>query len=246
VPEYQQDFREGAAACVVLYIEDDDAAAYMFQKALEHTGTNLRLFRIDDGEKGLAFLFREGLFHDAPVPDLVVLDLNLPKKNGFEVLAIMRSTESLKDLPVVMFTSSVRPEDRERAVAMGVNEFFVKSGEWEVFLAASTSICSLVQPPKPEHRAADEAARHIDYCLRILGIRVWSSACQLIARIDNGWVPIGAPHNLPIDLPADMAAAGDDGFVLTVLQYEEAHPGTDIRQVLTRQKTFAGALAEHD
>ena len=87
---------------------------------------------------------------------------------------------------------------------------------------------------------------NIDYCLRILGIRVSSSACQLIARMDQRWLPIGAPRNLPIDLPADMAAAGDDGFLLTVLQYEEAHPGTDIRLVLSRQKPFAAALSEHD
>ncbi len=240
------DAKPDGGECVVLYVEDDDATAYMFQKALEDNRSNVRLFRVDDGQKALAFLFREGIFHEAPLPDLVVLDLNLPKLSGFEVLARLRGIKEMNDLPVVMFSSSVRPQDRERALGLGATEFFTKHSEWEQFVAISRKICSLARPAKARHRSADEAARHIDYCLHLLGIRVWKEACQLIAKVDKGWVTIGPQRDLPVELPAEaLAAAAGDGFILTVWQYEQEHPGTDIREVLTGKKTFAAALAEH-
>jgi CheY-like chemotaxis protein len=246
MPEQRLNPKTDDEECVVLYVEDDDATAYMFQKALEYNRDNVRLFRIDDGEKAVAFLFHEGIFHEAPVPDLVVLDLNLPKLSGFEVLARMRSADELKDMPVVMFSSSTRSEDREKALALGAREFFTKKSEWEEFVAISRKICSLAHPTKPRHRSADADARHIDYCLHLLGIRIWKDACQLIAKVDNGWVTIGPSRDLPVDLPAEVLASAGDSFILTVWQYEQEHPGTDIRQVLSRQKTFVTALAEHD
>jgi CheY-like chemotaxis protein len=234
--------------CVILYVEDDDATAYMFQKALDHSGTAAQLFRVDDGDKALAFLFRQGVFHDAPTPNLVVLDINLPKKNGFEVLEVIRRSEGMKNVPVVMFSSSSQAQDRDRALALGAREFFRKTGEWESFVATSKSICDLAQPSRYRFRSADEAAQHIDYCLHILGIRVRKNSCGLIARTGNAWVSIGASRSLPLELPdhgAMPAADARDSLFVTVWQYEHEHPGTDIRLVLTGKKPFDIALAEH-
>ena len=114
MPEQRLNPKADDEECVVLYVEDDDATAYMFQKALEYNRNNVRLFRIDDGEKAVAFLFHEGIFHEAPVPDLVILYLNLPKLSGFEVLTRVRNADELKDIPVVMFSSSTRSETAKR------------------------------------------------------------------------------------------------------------------------------------
>jgi CheY-like chemotaxis protein len=74
--------------CVILYVEDSDAMTYLFQRALEHTGTDIRLFRVADGERAITFLHQRDIYHDAPRPDMVILDLNLPKKSGFEALPL--------------------------------------------------------------------------------------------------------------------------------------------------------------
>jgi CheY-like chemotaxis protein len=235
--------------CVVLYVEDDDATAYLFQHALEQNGANLRLFRVSDGEKALSFIFREGIYRHAPVPHLVILDLNLPKKSGFEVLSTIRGAEAAKNLPVVIFTSSVRTEDRDQAWALGANEFFIKGADWDSFLTAAKSICDLVPPRSArKHRAADRKANHIDYCLPTLGIRVSKSACRMIAKVDGAWLPIGSPRDLPVALPAGstaLASVAGDALLLTAWQYEQEHPGTDVRQVLFQSKEFHTALAEH-
>jgi hypothetical protein len=101
---------------------------------------------------------------------------------------------------------------------------------------------------KKGERFADSSARHIDYCLNILGIRVWETQCQLIAKGDGHWGPIGPKWDLPVQIPADemtLRSAGADTMRLTAWQYQMEHPGTDIGEVLSQQKTFSTALREH-
>jgi hypothetical protein len=98
-------------------------------------------------------------------------------------------------------------------------------------------------------RIVDREAQQIDYYLNILGIRVWRSACQLIARSEGKWTSIGPKHNLPIDIPRDepsLREAGSDTLRLTAWQYEQEHPGTDIRAVLSAKKDFDSALRDRD
>jgi CheY-like chemotaxis protein len=98
-----------------VYVEDDDATAYLFQIARGEANLWPRVFRVTDGEQALAFLSRTATYRRAPAPDLVLLHLNLPCKSGFEVLAGIRQNSALRELPVVVFRNSVRPEDRARA-----------------------------------------------------------------------------------------------------------------------------------
>ena len=101
-----------------------------------------------------------------------------------------------------------------------------------------------------ERRYADQSASHIDYCLNILGIRVWEHACQLVAKTSNGsWASLGLQWELPIEIPHDevtLRNAGSDTLRLTAWQYEQEHPGTDIREVMSQRRPFAVALTEHD
>jgi hypothetical protein len=101
---------------------------------------------------------------------------------------------------------------------------------------------------KKGERFADPARGHIDYCLNILGIRVWEKTCQLIAKGDGHWEPIGPTWDLPIEIPTDdksLKHAGNDTMRLTAWQYANEHPGTDIREVLSQKKSFADALQDH-
>src|SRR5688500_8546102 len=104
---------EALRRCVLLYAEDDDATAYLFQLALEETGAKLNVIRVTNGDEVLSFLLRHGVYEDAPTPDLLLLDLNLPRKNGFEVLEELPALPAFcRDIDVVVFSSSDTAEDR--------------------------------------------------------------------------------------------------------------------------------------
>lgn len=99
------------------------------------------------------------------------------------------------------------------------------------------------------HRYADKEKNHIDYCLQLLGIRVWDKTCQLIAKGNGDWGALGPKWDLPIQVPhgADaLKTAGSDTLRLTAWQYVQEHPGTDITEVLSQKKRFSVALNQHD
>lgn len=139
--------------CILLYVEDEDATAFLFQTALEEEHINVKLFRVTDGEQATAFLFRTGVYESAPVPDLVVLDVNLPRKSGLDVLADIRTNPLTRDLPVVVFSTSSRPYDRERALQLGADKYFTKEVELEAFITSVRSICELL-PTRPVLKTA--------------------------------------------------------------------------------------------
>ncbi len=110
----------------VLLLEDSEADTYLFRQAMKNTGLNHDLTVIDDGEKGLDFAQRQGDYAAIAVPDLVVLDLNLPKAGGAEVLAAMRQHKELVDVPVIILSSSETPPEKERAQELGVARYITK------------------------------------------------------------------------------------------------------------------------
>jgi CheY-like chemotaxis protein len=118
----------------VLLVEDNEADVRLTREALREAGEGVRLSTVGDGEQALAFLRREAGFTEAPRPDLVLLDLNLPRKSGLEVLDEMRSDGSLAHIPVIMLTSSAAQSDVEAAYARGANAFVVKPLELDAFM----------------------------------------------------------------------------------------------------------------
>src|SRR5215210_4172070 len=95
----------------ILHVEDNEADVRLTREALREAGEDVRLSAVGDGEQALAYLRREGGFAEAPAPDLVLLDLNLPRKNGLEVLEDMRADEALAYIPVIVITSSAARQD---------------------------------------------------------------------------------------------------------------------------------------
>ncbi len=114
---------------VVLHVEDDEGDRTIVAAAFRKVAPQLALRSVADGEEAVHYLSGQGEFRDRerfPMPQLVLLDLKLPKKSGLEVLDWIRSHAELKGLTVFMLTSSGDPADLERATALGVNSYLIK------------------------------------------------------------------------------------------------------------------------
>ncbi len=131
---------------VVLHVEDSDAMAYLLRYALRQLNADVDVFRLCDGEDAALYLTRKGIFGDAPRPAVIVLDLELPNKHGHDILAWIREEASLQHVPVIVFTSSVRAADREKALALGAKHYFYKTIDLEAFTAVSRQILDYLHP----------------------------------------------------------------------------------------------------
>lgn len=118
----------------ILLVEDSLPDVKLTAGALRHGGVKHRLTIVRDGEEALDFLYRRGRFSRAPRPDLILLDLYLPKKNGREVLTIVKSDESLKTIPVVIMTSSTDQSDMLISEQLQVDSYITKPVNFEKFM----------------------------------------------------------------------------------------------------------------
>ncbi len=120
----------------VLLVEDDDVHVRIFERAFKETGVDSPLFVTPNGEEALAFL-RDS---DNPAPGVIVLDLNMPRMNGFEFLRILNLDESLKKIPVVVLTTSGDRRDIEECFDLGVAGYMIKPVSYEEFLDMTGAI----------------------------------------------------------------------------------------------------------
>ncbi len=118
----------------ILLIEDSLVDARVTIGALERGGFRHRLTLVRDGDEALEFVFHRGRFAQAPRPDLILLDLMLPRRSGLEVLNEVKSHEGLKDIPVVIVTASEAEEDRLQCDSLKVDGYIVKPVNMEKFL----------------------------------------------------------------------------------------------------------------
>ncbi|MEU0885989.1 response regulator [Lentzea sp. NPDC005914] len=118
----------------VLLVEDDPGDALMTQEAFEHHKIRNSLHVVKDGVEALAFLRREGEFADAPRPGLILLDLNLPRKDGREVLAEVKADADLRHIPVVVLTTSDAEEDILRSYSLHANAYVTKPVDFDRFI----------------------------------------------------------------------------------------------------------------
>lgn len=114
---------------LILYADDDDLLAHLVQKKL----TAFDIVRVNNGDDALEYLNRTGTYHDALQPALLLLDLHMPKRDGFEILAKVRATPALAALPVAIFTTSEWPTDKAKAFALGANYFVQKPTGLDAF-----------------------------------------------------------------------------------------------------------------
>lgn len=117
----------------ILLVEDNPADADLTRENLESFKILHELHLVVDGMEAMAFMRNEGKYKDAPRPDLVLLDLNLPRKDGREVLADMKADEALRAIPVVVLTSSQAEEDVARSYDLHANAYVTKPVDLEGF-----------------------------------------------------------------------------------------------------------------
>jgi CheY-like chemotaxis protein len=124
----------------ILLVDDDPGDTLMIREAFEDNKVHNELSCVSDGVDALRFLRREGEFADAPRPDLILLDLNLPRKDGREVLAEIKSDSALSRIPVVVLTTSEAEEDILRSYALHANAYVTKPVDFDRFIAVVRQI----------------------------------------------------------------------------------------------------------
>lgn len=118
----------------VLLVEDDQGDILLTREAFELNKVKNRLHVVNDGEQAMAFMRREGEYVEAPRPDLVLLDLNLPRMDGLEVLREVKADPRLLSIPVVILTTSEAEEDILRSYHLHANAYVSKPVDFEQFI----------------------------------------------------------------------------------------------------------------
>ena len=118
----------------ILIAEDNPTDVMIMREAMESAKFKIELHVVVDGVQALRFLRRMGSYKDSPRPDLILLDLNMPRKNGHEVLAEIKVDPEFKNIPVVMLTTSQAEDDLARAYANHVNCYIRKPVDFENFV----------------------------------------------------------------------------------------------------------------
>lgn len=132
-----------AVPATILHVEDDSNDALLFNHACKKAELTFELHTVTDGEEAISYLRGDADFSDRlrfPLPQLMILDLKMPRVNGFDVLQWVRSTDGLKQLPIVVLSSSNHQGDVQRAYALGANSFLVKPVSFEALIDLAKSI----------------------------------------------------------------------------------------------------------
>jgi len=124
----------------VLLVEDDPGDVLMTREAFEHHRIRNNLHVVSDGEQAMLFLRKSGAYADVPTPGLILLDLNLPRRNGLEVLAELKADNNLLSIPVVILTTSQAQEDILRSYSLHANAYISKPVDFDKFTSVIRQI----------------------------------------------------------------------------------------------------------
>jgi CheY-like chemotaxis protein len=132
----------------ILLVDDSKTDLFLMREAFKKAKCSNPLQEVHNGEEAIAYLKGDGTYSDRnkfPLPAVMLLDLNMPKKNGFDVLAWVRAEPLLKRLTIVVLTASMRTEDVERAFDLGATSYLVKPGSLVALVAMMRCLCDWVQ-----------------------------------------------------------------------------------------------------
>lgn len=119
----------------ILLVEDNPGDVFLLETIFGSSRYRVRLNVVRDGEEAMGYLYRRVPYRDAPRPELILLDLNLPRKNGHEVLHEIKESDRLNTIPTLVLTSSKQDGDWERAHEARANGFLQKPREWSLYPA---------------------------------------------------------------------------------------------------------------
>ena len=124
----------------ILLVEDNLDDILITKRAMAKGRIRNKLYIVHDGEEALDFFKKQGKYKDAPTPTLVLLDLKMPKLDGFGVLKEVKSDENLKSIPIIVLTSSERDKDIDLAYKLGANSYIMKPVNFDNFIETILSI----------------------------------------------------------------------------------------------------------
>ena len=124
----------------ILMVEDNPDDVILANEALKDGKVHCKLYVVEDGVRAMEFLLRKGEYEDAIRPDIILLDLNLPRKDGREVLKEIKADENLRSIPIVVLTTSDAPEDIDRAYKDFVNCYITKPVDFDQFIKVVQAI----------------------------------------------------------------------------------------------------------
>jgi CheY-like chemotaxis protein len=124
----------------ILLIEDNPVDIRMTEEAFKDYRVANNLHAVTDGEAGMDFIYQRGAYKDAPRPDLILLDLNLPKKDGREILNEVKADDTLRSIPIVVLTTSSLDEDMMASYCGNANAFITKPIEFDDFVTMMKTI----------------------------------------------------------------------------------------------------------
>jgi two-component system, chemotaxis family, response regulator Rcp1 len=134
-------------SCILL-VEDSDAHARLVESVLEELREPVQLYRAASVDQALEFLSQAGTYSSVPVPDLVLLDLNMPLKTGYDLLAAMLADSALKDIRVVIFSSADHADDRAKSLSRGAYAHIGKPWTYIGYEAAMREVLQMVPDGK--------------------------------------------------------------------------------------------------
>jgi CheY-like chemotaxis protein len=124
----------------LLLVEDNEGDILLTTEALEDAKIHIELSVVKDGKEAIDFVNKQGKYSDADLPDIILLDINLPKKNGHEVLEYIKGNENLKHIPIIMLTTSSSQKDINASYNKFVNCFITKPVDASEFLTVISAI----------------------------------------------------------------------------------------------------------
>ena len=127
----------------VLIVDDSDADVHLTSTALRDARIANEIHVVGDGEQAMAFLEHQGTYANAPRPDLILLDLNLPKKDGFQVLEELKADPQLRTIPVIVVSGSDRQSDITRAYDLQIAAYLVKPVNVDEYFSAIRAVKEL-------------------------------------------------------------------------------------------------------
>jgi CheY-like chemotaxis protein len=119
---------------VILLVEDDPDDILITKRAFKDSSTISTLYIVRNGVEAIKFVFKKDEYRDAPTPSIILLDINMPKMDGFQVLKELKDNKMTRKIPVIMLTNSSRDNDVEKAYKNGCNNYIQKPVSYEEFI----------------------------------------------------------------------------------------------------------------
>jgi CheY-like chemotaxis protein len=219
----------------ILVVEDREEDVFFLRRAFKSVDPHVCITDVHDGEEAIKYLSRQSPYDDEtryPIPDVVVLDLKMPKKDGFEVLQWLREQNLLRPAPVVVLTSSTRDEDKKRARELGAGRYYAKPVDFTKLVGVAKDInrrwltrrrnlgLLIVDDDKNDRVLLQRAFEKLNVGYQIHPLQSGNEALAFIKG--EGFYADRKAYPFPTFILTDLKMPGGDGF--EILNYLKQHP----------------------